>query len=277
MVGDIARAAPISKFPVWQRELFSARDPPRITFPHHEYEDESQHCNKETWDSHEMAHESFLFGPKEIAFLRNNHLPHHLRKCSTFEILSACLWKCRTIALGMNPNETVGLSPFITAPRGKVGLQVPNGYYGNAFAFPMAISEAGLLCQNPLGYALGLIKKAKAQMSAEYASSIADLMVLKGRPMYKTRGNYLIGDTTHVGFSDVDFGWGSPIYGGPAGAIPFVSFFGRFTNSEGEDGIVVPILLPHHVMKRFLYELVKIITKDPVEKSCNKLAKRSML
>ncbi|XP_029130699.1 LOW QUALITY PROTEIN: methanol O-anthraniloyltransferase-like [Cajanus cajan] len=115
MVGDIARAAPISKFPVWQRELFSARDPPRITFPHHEYEDESQHCNKETWDSHEMAHESFLFGPKEIAFLRNNHLPHHLRKCSTFEILSACLWKCRTIALGMNPNETVGLSPFITA------------------------------------------------------------------------------------------------------------------------------------------------------------------
>ncbi|RDX69537.1 Methanol O-anthraniloyltransferase, partial [Mucuna pruriens] len=270
MVAEIARGAPISQFPVWERQLFSARDPPRITCPHHEYEDET-----ETWDSNEMAHEAFFFGPNEIASLRN-HLPQHLRKCSTFEILSACLWKCRTIALGLKPNEIVGLSPFITA-RGKQGLQVPNGYYGNAFAFPMALSEAGLLCQNPLEYALGLIRKAKAQMSAEYVSSVADLMVLKGRPKYRTKGNYLIGDTTHVGFYDVDFGWGCPIYGGPAGAIPFVSFYGRFRNSEGEDGIVVPILLPRPVINTFLSQLLKITTKDPLHLSCNKMPSSSML
>ncbi|KAK7407010.1 hypothetical protein VNO78_08650 [Psophocarpus tetragonolobus] len=71
------------------------------------------------------------------------------------------------------------------------------------------------------------------------------LLFVQGRPKYRTKGNYLIGDTSDVGFYDVDFGWGSPIYGGPAGAVPFVSFYGRFTNSEGEDGFVVPFLLPH--------------------------------
>ncbi|QCD90945.1 shikimate O-hydroxycinnamoyltransferase [Vigna unguiculata] len=142
MVGEIARGASITHFPVWQRELFSARNPPRITCAHHEYE--TQHCHKETWDTHQMDHRSFFFGPREIATLRN-HLPNHLKNSSTFEVLSACLWKCRTIALGLKPNESVGLSPFITA-RGKLGLQVPNGYYGNAFAFPMALSRAGPLC-----------------------------------------------------------------------------------------------------------------------------------
>ncbi|XP_017426276.1 methanol O-anthraniloyltransferase [Vigna angularis] len=273
MVGEIARGASITQFPVWQRELFSARNPPRITCAHNEYE--TQHCQKETWDTHEMDHGSFFFGPKEIATLRS-HLPMHLQNSSTFEVLSACLWKCRTIALGLKPNETVGLSPFITA-RGKLGQQVPNGYYGNAFAFPMALARAGPLCQNPLGYALELVKKAKAQMGAEYVSSVADLMVLKGRPKYRTEGNYLIGDTTHVGFYEVDFGWGSPIYGGPAGAIPFVSFYGRFRNSEGEDVIVVPILLPHHVMRRFLSELVKITNKDPMDFSDENMPNRSML
>lgn len=60
----------------------------------------------------------------------------------------------------------------------------------------------------------------------------------------------------------MDFGWGSPSYGGPAGAIPFVSFYGRFRDSEGEDWVVVPILLPHHVMKKFLFELVKITVRS---------------
>ncbi|KAK7307390.1 hypothetical protein VNO77_40408 [Canavalia gladiata] len=270
MVGEISRGARVSQFPVWRRELLSARDPPRATFVHHEYDYEDQIDDRD-----QMAHESFFFGPKEIASIRN-HLPKHLTKCSTLEILSACIWKYRTVALGLKPNEIVGFSTFITA-RGKQGLIVPNGYYGNAFAFPMVTTKAGLLCQNPLEYALGLVKKAKAQMSAEYMSSVADLMVLKGRPKYKTKGNYLVADSARAGFYNVDFGWGSPIYGGPAGALPFISFCGLFRNSEGEDCIVVPILLPRPAMNRFLSELAKITGKEHVNLSYNMMTHRSML
>lgn len=100
------------------------------------------------------------------------------------------MWKCRTEALDLKPSEIVSISPFITA-RGKQSLDLPDGYYGNAFAFPTAISDAGLICNNPMGYALELIREAKAQMNKEYMSSVADLIVLKGRPMYRRNGNIL--------------------------------------------------------------------------------------
>lgn len=161
-----------------------------------------------------------------------------------------------------DPNEVVGLSCFITA-HGKV--KVPNGYYGNAFVFPTALSQAALLCRNPLEYALGLIREAKGRMNEEYVRSVVDLMVLKGRPMHRKGWNFFVGDLTRVGFERVDFGWGKPIYGGPVRAIPFISYLARFRNSRGEDGIVVPILLPQLVMERFLLELKKITTDDDDE------------
>ena len=217
-------------------------------------------------ENNNMVHWSSFFGPKEMRSIRK-HLPPQLQTCSTFEILTACLWKCRTIALEFDPNDVVRLSCFINL-RGKqrMKLQVPNGYYGNAFAFPTVLSKAELLCKNPLGYALELVKKTKAEMSEEYLRSVADLMVIKGRPSYITAGNFLVADTTQVGFSGIDFGCGKPVYGGPSGAIPFVSFYARFKNNKGEDGVVVPIRLPLTAMERFQLELLKII-QEPVDQS----------
>lgn len=96
-----------SRQPVWQREIYNARDPPRITCVHHEYEEQAieNHNNSTTAIMEDnMVHWSFFFGPKEMRLIRM-HLPSHLRTSSTFEILSACLWRCRTIALELDPNE----------------------------------------------------------------------------------------------------------------------------------------------------------------------------
>lgn len=177
------------------------------------------------------------------------------------------------MALELNPDETVGISCFITA-HGKI--KIPKGYYGNAFAFPTALSKAGLLCQNPLGYALDLIKKTKAKMNEEYIKSVADFMVLKGRPMYnRTVRDFYVGDLTRVGFHEVDFGWGNPIYGGPVGAIPCVSYLARFKTRNGEQGIMAPILLPFPVMERFLSELVRMTAEEPANYSDKEMARRT--
>ncbi|XP_039169244.1 alcohol acyl transferase 1 allele GSd-like [Eucalyptus grandis] len=67
---------------------------------------------------------------------------------------------CRTIALKIEPDDAVCLSSMINA-RGKQGLSVPRGYHGNTSVYSTVLSKAGHLCNNPLGYAVELVKKVK--------------------------------------------------------------------------------------------------------------------
>ncbi|GFZ08603.1 acetyl CoA:(Z)-3-hexen-1-ol acetyltransferase [Actinidia rufa] len=236
-------------------EFLAARQPPSITFQHHEYE---QVINTTTDDNNKsMTNKSFFFGPKEIRAIRNHLLPHHRATSSTFDILTACLWRCRTCALGLDPNDTVRIS-CIANGRGKHGLCVPRGYYGNVIAYPALVSRAGMISTSPLEYVVEEVKKAKARMTGEYFRSVADLMVTKGRPLYTVAGNYIVSDNTRVGFDTIDFGWGKPVYGGPARASPVISFYARFKDNRGEDGTVVLMCLPEAAMERFQEELKKM-------------------
>ncbi|THG04825.1 hypothetical protein TEA_010439 [Camellia sinensis var. sinensis] len=279
--------------PIWQRHLLSARQPPSITCPHHEYDQAlagaattTTTANKTTTSHHEYDQalagaaattttttaketttidRSFFFGAKEIRAIRN-HLPHHHHSttATTFELLTACVWQCRTRALCLAPDETVRVSCIVNGRGNKYGLNLPPGYYGNVITYPTAMTKAGMLSMLPLGYALELVKKAKAQVSEEYFRSVADLMVIKGRPLYSLDGNkdYIVSDTTRAGFDKVDFGWGMPVFGGVPRAISLISFFARFRDIRGgEDVIVVPMSLPESVMDRFEQELKKMIHK----------------
>ncbi|KAG9159203.1 hypothetical protein Leryth_027079 [Lithospermum erythrorhizon] len=265
-VGEIARGATAPYIPpVWQRELLNARNPPRVTCTHHEY-DEVPDTKGTIVALDSMVHESFFFGPKEVAALRKL-IPSRLRNnSSTFQVLTACLWRCRTISLQPDPSEEVRVLCIVNA-RTRFNPPLPEGYYGNGFAFPVALSTAGELCRNPLGYALELVSKTKTDVTEEYMKSVADLMVLKGRPHFTVVRTYLVSDVTHAGFGGVDFGWGNPIYGGPAkggvGAIPGVaSFYIPFEKKNGEKGILVPVCLPAPAMERFKWELQLLLGKN---------------
>ncbi|GAB4840660.1 Benzyl alcohol O-benzoyltransferase [Ancistrocladus abbreviatus] len=255
-IAELARGATApSLLPVWQRELLNARNPPRVTCTLHEY-DQLPKSTSTAAPVDDMVFRSFFFGPSEISALRSA-VPHHLQSCSTFELLIATLWHCRTIALNLDPNQEARLL-FAVNARHKFNPPLPAGYYGNACAFPGAMSTAGEICRNPLGYALELVKKTKANVTEEYMRSMADLMVLRGRPHFTVEQTYLVSDITRIGFAEVDFGWGKPAYGGPAhnGSVPDVaSFFVAFKNSQGEGGKLVPISLPAPAMEVFVKEL----------------------
>ncbi|KAE8077559.1 hypothetical protein FH972_016114 [Carpinus fangiana] len=271
-VGEMARGARAPYIPpVWQRHLLKARDPPCVTCTHREYEE----VEGTITPLDDMVHRSFFFGPTEMSALRR-FVPHHLGQCSTFEVLTACLWRCRTIALQPDRDEEVRIICIVNA-RAKFDPPLPAGYYGNGFAFPVAVTTSGKLCENPLGYALELVKKAKNDVTEEYMRSLADLMVIRGRPHFTVVRSYLVSDVTRAGFGEVDFGWGKAAYGGPAkggvGAIPGVaSFYIRYKNSEGEDGIVLPICLPAPAMKRFGEELDYLLTNNPISDHHQKYA-----
>ncbi|XP_028059327.1 methanol O-anthraniloyltransferase-like [Camellia sinensis] len=256
--------------PIWQRHLLSARQPPSITCPHFEFDQALAGAATATTTANETTtiDRSFFLGPKEIRAIRNR-LPHHhySTTATTFELLTACIWQCRTRALCLAPDETVRLSFTVNGRGNKHGLNLSPGYYGNVFTYPAVMAKAGMLSMLPLGYALQLVKKAKAQVSEEYFRSVADLMVIKGRPSHTLEANkdYIISDNTRGGFDKLDFGWGKLVYGGIARAISLISFYVPFRDIRGgEDGIVLPICLPESVMDRFEQELKKM-TQEPVE------------
>lgn len=265
-VAEMARGcvAP-SVLPIWSRKLFKARIPPRPSFLHRAYdEDVEKEATTNTSLDHDMVHSSFFFGPHQIATLRNNIPPHLRNKASTFDILTACLWKCRTIALSVDPDEEMHMIFAVNARAPKRGLNLPKGYYGNAVAYVAAVSNADDLCQNPLGHPLDLILKAKAEVNCEYMQSVADFMVLQRWPHFKMARSYIVSDLTNAKFEDVDFGWGKAIYGGladgGAGSNPAVfSVYISFTNAKGEKGITVPVCLLVPTMEKFVIEIEKII------------------
>ncbi|KAI9082450.1 hypothetical protein K1719_035593 [Acacia pycnantha] len=167
--------------PVWRRELLSARDPPRITCTHREYEQVPNNYDP-IWTQQSIAHQSFFFGPKKLEAIRQ--LISHYN------------------------------AQYVTRGKSNPPL-LPLGYYGNSFVYRAAVTTVGKLCENSLGFSLELVKKAKAQASTEYIQSMADLMVIKGRPCFIMLGTWFVSDTytSRLGFRDVDFGWGKAVYG----------------------------------------------------------------
>ncbi|MFS7906479.1 putative benzyl alcohol O-benzoyltransferase [Helianthus anomalus] len=261
-LGEMARGAVApSILPVWDREFLYARDPPCVTFPHPEYDDVVG-TKENIITIKEMAEQSFFFGPTEISALRR-FVPEHLKGCTTFEVLTASLWRCRTIALQPSQEEDVSLMFFVNS-RGKFNPPIPVGYYGNCIVLPCVVSKAEDLCNKPLGYVLELVMKAKARVTEEYVRSTIDLMVLKGRPHYKTDSTYIVTNLTRVRLNKANFGWGEAIYAGPPNDdqdIPGIfSMYMPSTNENGDSGIVVLIGLPIPAMELFIKELKVMLT-----------------
>ncbi|KAI7744850.1 hypothetical protein M8C21_023751 [Ambrosia artemisiifolia] len=256
-LGEMAQGAvEPSVLPVWQRELLKARDPPRVTFPHPEYDDVVD-TEDNVMAMGEMADTSFFFGPAEMSALRR-FVPKNLKTCTTFEVITACLWRCRTIALQPDPEHDVRLMFFVNA-RGMFDPPIPVGYYGNCIVIPCVVSKAKDLCNKPFSHALELVMEGKSRVTKEYVRSTMDLMVVKGRPSFKTSSTYIVSNLTRVGFNKVNFGWGEPLYAGLPNDdedLPGVySSYMPSTNDNGEFGIVARIALPISTMEKFVNEL----------------------
>ncbi|MED6221722.1 hypothetical protein PIB30_057559, partial [Stylosanthes scabra] len=246
-VAEIAQGASKPSFtPVWCRDLLCARDPPTVTSLHPEYHQLPLPDYKSP--SFKCCNASFFFGPKQIHALRRLLPGDIAQSSSTFDILTAFLWRCHTAALyWQNPNQEI---------RSTFNRPLPEGFYGNAFVIPAVVSTVGMLCDRSLSYALELAKKSKKDATEEYFRSNADLM---GRPAYSLAGSFIVSDLTKSGLSDVDFGWGKPLYYGLDTAVTGESYYVPYTNSKGEHGKLVLICLPDEAMKRFEKELNEIL------------------
>ncbi|MED6124149.1 hypothetical protein PIB30_056366 [Stylosanthes scabra] len=277
-IAEIAQgASKPSIMPVWCRDLLCARDPPRVTFLHPEYQ-QLPLDDYENSPSFKSCHASFFFGPKDIDALRRLLPPHLAQSSSTFDILTAFLWRCHTAALhSKNPNKEVLLMCVVNArfEPSRLNPPLPKGYYGSAFALPAIVSTVGMLCRRPLSYALELAKKPKKEASEEYVRSTIDLLATKGRPAFSLRRSFIVSNLSKLELSDVDYGWGKPLYIGPDKAgihdIPGLCYYLPYTNSKGEHGTVVLVCLPEDAMKRFENEINGILHINDEDKPINSI------
>lgn len=272
--------------PVWERHLLNARVPASVTQAHREYDEQTAvttECATGDGDVETLVSRSFFFGGAEMSAIRRLLPPNLANRSTDLEMLTSFLWRYRTAALRPDPNKEMRLI-FIVNARPKLrNPPLPPGYYGNAFAFPVAIATASELTEKPLEFALRLVKDAKSSVTEEYMRSLADLMATSGRPGFNTDGAYLISDVRI--FGDIEFGiWGKPVYGGigTAGIVNFpgCSFCVSFENRVGERGTVVPVCLPEMAMKKFVEALDGVfngqVLSSEGSKSTNKVIMSSL-
>ncbi|XP_010492711.1 PREDICTED: (Z)-3-hexen-1-ol acetyltransferase-like [Camelina sativa] len=266
--------------PVWERHRLSATVPFRVSHAHREYDDMPVIATEHDSKGGNLVDRSFFFGHREMSAIRRLLPPNLVNRSTDMETLTSFLWCYRTVAIQPDPNKEMRLI-FIVNARSK--LKTPPlspGYYGNAFAFPVAIATAGELTKKPLEFGLRLAKEAKSSVTEEYMRSLANLMVTKERPSFSLDGTYLVSDVRI--FSDIDFGiWGKPVYGGIGKAgvtdFPGSSFYVSAENRNGETGIIVPVCLPEKAMQRFVKELEGVFSGQFVSNGGTKSPNKLML
>lgn len=262
-LAEIARGALLPSItPVWDREILRPRTNRTVKYAHQAFDRTDDEYTQQEQQGHhvgnleeEMQNLSVLFGSDEIAALKRQVGGGY---CSTFEVLSACLWRARSKALNI-PAEQEARFTFPINIRSRLQPSFPTGYYGNALSASHAVARTGDLTERPLSFAVKLINDAKRIVDDGFIRSEIDMMeVMKGRPPpTMDRRSFTISDNTKVDFTGLDFGWGESEYGGAAvGAVPGIScLIPVRSTSSGIERIAVPICLPTTAIQTFQQEL----------------------
>jgi hypothetical protein len=100
-IADLARGLPPPKAaPTWSRELLEARIPPKLAFPHREF----NAVPPSPPPPGDMVMRTFTFGPNDVVAIKRD-LPPNLAATTNFEVLTTALWRALTAALDLPPDE----------------------------------------------------------------------------------------------------------------------------------------------------------------------------
>ncbi|KAI4343579.1 hypothetical protein L6164_010913 [Bauhinia variegata] len=252
---ETARGLDLKVPPFLDRTILKARIPPKIEFPHHEFDEIEDLSDSSKLYEEEMLYKSFCFDPEKLEVLKKKALEDGvLEKCTTFEALSAFVWRARTEALRMDPDQQTKLL-FAADGRARFVPPIPEGYFGNAFVFTNSLSKAGELLEKPLSFTVGLVHEAIKMVTDDYMRSAIDYFeVTRSRP--SLTGTLLITTWAKLSFHTTDFGWGEPLFSGPV-TLPEKEVTLFIANVEERKSINVLLGLPTYAMKTF-EELMQI-------------------
>ncbi|KAM0951263.1 putative transferase [Dioscorea sansibarensis] len=184
-----------SIMPVWSREFVKRRvarepagPPPDLPSKRLEYmiiDVPTEHVNK----------------------LKQKYLDETSKPCSTFDVLIATVWQRRTRAIGLPPGALTKLSfaanfLHLLTP----ALPAEGGYYGNCFYVLKAKAPSEMVANASIVELVKIIKETKGKLAEGFAKWVKGEDDDEGDDdCYDTLNAT---DWRHLGFNDVDYGWG---------------------------------------------------------------------
>ncbi|OMO97813.1 Transferase [Corchorus capsularis] len=217
--GEVTRGLPLKIPPFLDRSILKPRNPPKIEFPHHEFDEIEDISNtSKLYEEEEMLYKSFLFDHEKLSQLKEKAMEDGvLSSCTTFEVLAGFVWRARCKALNLLPDQKSKLL-FAVDGRKRFNPPLPEGYAGNGIVLTYSIADSGDLVEKPLSYAVGLIHKAVKLATDSFMRSAIDYFeVTRARP--SLAGTVLLTTWSKLAFFTIDFGWGESISSGPV-ALP---------------------------------------------------------
>eukprot|EP00249_Psilotum_nudum_P019409 c27240_g1_i1 orf=429-1781(-) len=273
---DVARGFDINVIPFIDRKLLAARNSPTPRFHHIEYQPPpvliAEKCSSDGFGGlhngeangsaidggrQQVSPGIFRLTKMQLEMLKREAVdPETKAAYSTYETLAAHVWRCVCKARNLCEEQESKLY-IATDGRSRLNPPLPEGYFGNVIftATPMAFS--GDLVSKPLYYAANQIRKALARMDNEYLRSAVDYLQLQPDLRKLVRGAHTfkspnLGITSWVRLPiyDADFGWGRPIFMGPA-AIPYEGLAFVLPSSTNDGSVTVSLAFTAEDMARF--------------------------
>lgn len=249
---EIARGLPPQLPPFLDRTILTARNPPIVDFPHHEFAEIEDVSDSGDVYKEEIAYRSFCFSPDDLHRLKIEATAAagdgETLTCTTFEALSAFVWRARTKSLKMKPDQKTKLL-FAVDGRSRFEPPLPEGYSGNGIVLTNSICLAGEQVSNPLSFTVKLVHEAVKLVTDGYMRSAIDYFeVTRARP--SLAATLLITTWSKLEFHAHDFGWGEPVLSGPV-ALPEKEVILFLSHGKQRKSINVLLGLPVSAMKTF--------------------------
>ncbi|XP_057787822.1 rosmarinate synthase-like [Salvia miltiorrhiza] len=246
---DTARGLTAAAFPPFHdRRLLSARSPPQPQFPHDEYQPPPPLITPLSPPNTDTLHSTFSLTPDHLRALK--------QRCNgytTYEAVTAHVWRCVCAARSLPPDQQTKLQISVDG-RSRLRPPLPPGFFGNVIFYTTSTALCGELVANPLGFAVEKVHEAVARMNDEYLRSAIDYLELKLPNIHTTTRsdktvkcpNFDITSWVRLPFYEADFGWGKPVYAGPA-AAPYEGKGFMFVDAErnGSWLLEITLLKPH--------------------------------
>ncbi|GJS09656.1 chloramphenicol acetyltransferase-like domain-containing protein [Tanacetum coccineum] len=263
---EMARGLDLTLPPFIDRTLLRARYPPQPVFKHIEFQPlPSANLSPLDYPLDENVVTSiFKFTLDQLNSLKVKSMEDgNTIKFSTFEILAGHIW--RSVCKARRVQDYQDSAVYIPI-NGRARLQtpLPPGYFGNVVFVATPIVAAGELQSNPTLYASNKIHDAIAHINNDYLKSAIDYLELQPDKSTLIRrfefeySNIVINSWSRLRINEADFGWGQPIFMGPAyytlsGAcllLPTSSI------NEGSLSVIVSLQAQHlKLFTKFLFDI----------------------